>query len=450
MSIYVFIKHKTKYTTMNTIEPDKEATVTVGVGADNVTNNDHLMKALLSWSVNRQKEYLKGEKLAYSGNKSVLAKRISSTLEKESAIEIVKEFDKKLSGANVKKRKTTNINPQEKAKKGKRDKEKEAAEKTIQISQTQCQDILSRESRAKTLEKRKSMISHFNHFLKCRSAKIEQGHVGRNILNFDDITYDDVDKGKLVGEWATYLADDATNYRKPNGVPISYQTATGYMSSFKCTMIDLFHEHSIAKQFDPQVWARMLTQVRSTKFEYARIHKIKLFGSKKSANRCDLKSLFAICLWDGSLGNAEFMNLFQCMIHNCGRGSEIAISQFDQLSMKTIVPEDGLPEYDTLQQHLLRIKTEGMFSDHLIRIYKYIKLINVFVFILNLQENKTYSILCTKTTYLTIICLQWHIIWLCNQMGVRKRFSQPLKSFVWMSLKNLTQKWPVHSVGNGK
>ena len=83
MSIYVFIKHKTnKYTTMNTIEPDKEATVTVGVGADNVTNNDHLMKALLSWSVNRQKEYLKGKKLAYSGNKSVLAKRISSTLEK--------------------------------------------------------------------------------------------------------------------------------------------------------------------------------------------------------------------------------------------------------------------------------------------------------------------------------------------------------------------------------
>ena len=75
---------------MSTIEPDKEDTVTVGVGADNVTNDDHLMKALLSWSVKRQKEYLKGKKLPYSGNKSVLAKRISSTLEKEDAIEIVK------------------------------------------------------------------------------------------------------------------------------------------------------------------------------------------------------------------------------------------------------------------------------------------------------------------------------------------------------------------------
>ncbi len=102
-----------------------------------------------------------------------------------------------------------------------------------------------------------------------------------NIPNFDDITYDDIDKGKLVGEWATYLADHATNYRKPNGVPILYQTATGYISSFKCTMIDLFHDHSVAKQFDPQVWTRMLSQVQSTKFEYARIHKIKLFGSKK-------------------------------------------------------------------------------------------------------------------------------------------------------------------------
>ena len=435
---------------MSTIEPDKEDTFTVGVGEENETIDDHLMKALLSWSVNRQKEHLKGKELPCSGNKTVLAKRISSSLEKEDANEIVKEFEKKMSDANVKKRKTSNKNPQQKAKKSKTDKENEAAEKTIQISQTQCQDILSRESRAKTLEKRKSMISHFNHFLKCRTAKIEQGHVGRNIVTFDDITYDDIDKGKLVGEWATYLADDATNYRKPNGVPISYQTATGYMSSFKCTMIDLFHDHNVAKQFDPQVWTRMLSQVRSTKFEYARIHKIKLFGSKKSANRCDLKSLFAICLWDGSLGNAEFMNLFQCMIHNCGRGSEIAISQFNQLSMKTIVPEDGLPEYDTLQQHLLRIKTEGMFSEHLIQFTNILNLLRVFMFLLNLQGNKTYYILCTKMTYLTIICLQWHIIWLCNQMGVQKIFFQPLKRFVSMSLKNLTQKWQVHSVGNGK
>ena len=92
MLIYVFIKHKTEYTTMSTIEPDKEDTVTVGVGGDNVTNDDRLMKALLSWSVNEQKEYLKGKKLPYSGNKSVLAKRISSTLEKEDAIKIVKEM----------------------------------------------------------------------------------------------------------------------------------------------------------------------------------------------------------------------------------------------------------------------------------------------------------------------------------------------------------------------
>ena len=435
---------------MSTIEPDQNNTVAIGVEEENVIIDNNLMKALSSWSVNRQKQYLKENKLPYSGNKSVLAKRISLNIEKEGAIEIVKEFEKKLADMNVTKRKTSDKNSQDVSKRKKPDKEKEAAEKSMQISQTQCQDILSRESRAKTLEKRKSMISHFNHFLKCRNAKIEQGHVGRKISYFDDITYDDIDMGKLVGEWATYLADDATNYRKPNGVPISYHTATGYMSSFKCTMIDLFHDHSVAKQFDPQVWSRMLIQVRSAKFEYARIHKIKLFGSKKSASPCDLKSLFAICLWDGSLGNAEFMNLFQCMIHNCGRGSEIAISQFNQLSIKTIVPEDGLPEYDTLQQHLLRIKTEGMFSEHLIKFTNILNLLRVFMFLLNLQGNKTYYILCTKMTYLTIICLQWHIIWLCNQMGVQKIFFQPLKRFVSMSLKNLTQKWQVHSVGNGK
>ena len=80
---------------MSTIQPDKDDTVTVAVVEENVTIEDRLMKALLSWSVNRQKEYLKGKKLPYSGNKSVLAKRISLSLEKEDAIEKVKEFEKK-------------------------------------------------------------------------------------------------------------------------------------------------------------------------------------------------------------------------------------------------------------------------------------------------------------------------------------------------------------------
>ena len=45
---------------MSTIQPDKDDTVTVAVVEENVTIEDRLMKALLSWSVNRQKEYLKG------------------------------------------------------------------------------------------------------------------------------------------------------------------------------------------------------------------------------------------------------------------------------------------------------------------------------------------------------------------------------------------------------
>ena len=296
---------------MNILELDKDDADRVNVGEESENeeeenDKDRLMKALLSWSANRQKEYLKGKKLPHSGNKAMLAKRISLSLQKECAIDIVKEFETKIKEGNLKKRKASDSHLAGSGKRNKTNAEKEAAakEKHDQISHTQCQDILSRESRSKTLEKRKSMVSHFNHFLQCRNAKIEQGHVGRIISTFDDITYDDIDMGKLVGEWATYLAEDATLYRKPNGTPISYQTATGYMSSFKCTMIDLFHDHSVPKQFDPQVWSRMLKQVQSAKFEFARIHKIKLFGSKKSANRCDLKSLFAICLWDGSLGNA--------------------------------------------------------------------------------------------------------------------------------------------------
>ena len=90
---------------MSTIEPGNGDTCTVDVGGENETINDHIMKALLSWSVNRLKEHLKGNKLPYSGNKTVLAKRISSSLEKEDAIEIVKEFEEKNARCKCKKEK---------------------------------------------------------------------------------------------------------------------------------------------------------------------------------------------------------------------------------------------------------------------------------------------------------------------------------------------------------
>ena len=102
----------------------------------------------------------------------------------------------------------------------------------------------------------------------------------------------------------------------------------------------------------------MLSQIKSAKWDYARKNKIKLFGSKDAASGDDKKGLLVVCLWTGNLSNSEFMSLFNTMISNCGRESEIAMTSYDQLSMKSIEEENMAP-FKTLQQFVHRIKTEG-------------------------------------------------------------------------------------------
>ena len=148
--------------------------------------------------------------------------------------------------------------------------------------------------------------------------------------NFKDITYNNLDKTKLPGDFATFLANTATCYRTPlpEGKLISYQTATGYMSSFKCSMVNKGHLTGSPTQFQQKIWSRILAQIRHENWEHARNNNIKLFGSEKSVTRNDRMGLLAIGLWSGTLDDTEFMNLFNSMIENCGRGSEIAISEF--------------------------------------------------------------------------------------------------------------------------
>ena len=53
--------------------------------------------------------------------------------------------------------------------------------------------------------------------------------------------------------------------------------------------------------------------------------------------------------------NAEFMNFFQSMVMNCGRGCEIGLTRFEHFTMKTIKEPHG-QEFDTLEQYINRIK----------------------------------------------------------------------------------------------
>ena len=63
-------------------------------------------------------------------------------------------------------------------------------------------------------------------------------------------------------------------------------------------------------------------------------------------------------MWSGTLNNAEFMNFYQSMVSNCGRGSEIAISKFKHLAMTDIKEDNGL-EFQTFKQYVMRLNTLG-------------------------------------------------------------------------------------------
>ena len=83
-----------------------------------------------------------------------------------------------------------------------------------------------------------------------------------------------------------------------------------------------------------------------------------MIGHKEAATEQDKMGLSAVCIWTGTLENAEFVNLFQGMVMNCGRGSDIAISKFSDFSLTKIQEDNGLI-YNTLRQYVLRPKTLG-------------------------------------------------------------------------------------------
>ena len=205
-------------------------------------------------------------------------------------------------------------------------KSKKTQEAVNQTEGTNIDNIMVQECHAKTMEKRSFMASHFNFCLAIRTEKNRKGEmVGTPIETLEDVTWEDLNEGSIVGEWASYLQDVARKNMQINQDLISYSTATGYMSTFKCALIDKFHKKGVPAQFESQIWLRMLAKIRQRKFEYTQKHEKRMFGSKIAASKEDNRGLVALVLWKGSVENAEFMMLFHAMIHNCGSGSKIAI-----------------------------------------------------------------------------------------------------------------------------
>ena len=78
---------------------------------------------------------------------------------------------------------------------------------------------------------------------------------------------------------------------------------------------------SIPLQLQDGIWKRCLETMRAFKFNCERKRHHPLMGTKEAATEHDKKGGIAVCMWSGTLNNAEFMIFFQYMVSNCGRGS---------------------------------------------------------------------------------------------------------------------------------
>ena len=213
-------------------------------------------------------------------------------------------------------------------------------------------------AKSKMGEKRTSAESHFDYFLAIRNNQLVAEGKEPGKSTFEELDFNDIDKGPYIGEFGNYIAKIARSYMNPKNDLISYQSAIGYMGAIKCHLIDKYHRVGVPQQLKEEVWKRKMTRIRSIKAEQAKQRRKPMFGSKEAASDADRMGILAICIWTGNVLNAEFLNFFQSMVMNCGRGSEIGVTKFEHLNLKRIQEDYGLV-YDTLEQYVNRSKTEG-------------------------------------------------------------------------------------------
>ena len=140
--------------------------------------------------------------------------------------------------------------------------------------------------------------------------------------SFNDITYDHVTNFSFVGKVVSFFGNHACKYYNPQNGLLDYESATGYLSSFKSYFTLKYKCLDCIKPFDDKMWSRYRSKLRMFKVAQAVANNKLLSCPKKAANDDDRWSMFGMCVWGNTTSGALFLALMSILFQVGGRVSE--------------------------------------------------------------------------------------------------------------------------------
>ena len=202
----------------------------------------------------------------------------------------------------------------------------------------------------KKREKENNGLKHFQYYLK---------HERKCNWKVDEVPLDKLTQD-LFGGFGTYLSEHAHQYCDPSRARISYSTASGYISSTKMHYINKYRDFDPPTVFSKFHWSQILKNILGVFVDRHKGTGDLLVKPKEAATDGDVKTMATVCIWIANPESAEFWHLNNSMTQCSGRGSEIACSRHDCVTVGSL--DEVNVKYNVLQHRCNRFKT-GVLQD---------------------------------------------------------------------------------------
>jgi hypothetical protein len=173
----------------------------------------------------------------------------------------------------------------------------------------------------------------------------------------DNLPFHVIDNDEFVGQFLNFLAKEATWIEDSNKL-LSLKSAVCYASAFKMFYLNHFRsERRTPKPLQEQSWTvktRLITQIKG---DHHRKENTPLSQSKVTMTTDDRIAFATVCILEGNSKFAEMFLLANCAAMLAGRGSDVAASSLDDISV-CIRDDEINPTYSILYQATTRIRLQ--------------------------------------------------------------------------------------------